>query len=135
MGYAVVGALADPEIDPAGVLLFLAGVLVGHDIVWMAVLLAAGAALTRSVPRRHRPVTRAAAISVAALSVVALPLVLGFGTSPDNPSALPLPYGRNLAVVLLLVAGVTVLSGLWRDRRRRSPARGKESERPGGSGS
>ncbi|MEV6800368.1 hypothetical protein AB0M91_18750 [Micromonospora rifamycinica] len=134
MGYAVLGALADPDLSPAGVLLFLAGVLVGHDLVWMAGLLAAGAVLTRVVPDRHRRLTRVAAISAAAVTVVALPLVPGFGRSPDNPSALPLPYGRNLAAVLLLVAGATALSWLWKDRRRRPPAGGKESERPGGNG-
>ncbi|WP_329011273.1 hypothetical protein OG271_30175 [Micromonospora rifamycinica] len=134
MGYAVLGALADPDLSPAGVLLFLAGVVVGHDLVWMVGLLAAGAVLTRFVPRRHRPLARAAAISAAAVTVVALPLVLGFGRSPDNPSALPLPYGRNLAVVLLLVVAATVLTGLWRDRRRRLRTGGKKSARPGGDG-
>ncbi|MDI5937901.1 MULTISPECIES: hypothetical protein [unclassified Micromonospora] len=143
MGYAVVGGSADPDLKPAGVLLFLAGVLAGHDLVWMVVLLAGGAAVARWVPRRHRPVARAAAISAAALTVVAVPLVLGFGRPPDNPSVLPLPYGRNLAAVLLLVAGAALAAGLTADRRHRSAAgrgRGrpaadrKQSERPGGSG-
>ncbi|MEU1888573.1 hypothetical protein [Micromonospora sp. WMMD987] len=134
MGYAVVGALVDPDLSPAGVLLFLAGVLVGHDLVWMLGLSAVGALLARFVPHRHRPLARIAAISAATVTVVALPLVLGFGRSPDNPSALPLPYGRNLAVVLLLVVAATALSWLWRDRRHRLRAGGKDSERPGGSG-
>ncbi|MFI2664384.1 hypothetical protein [Micromonospora carbonacea] len=143
MGYAVVGGSADPDLKPAGVLLFLAGVLAGHDLVWMAALLAVGAAVARFVPRRHRPVARAAAISAAALTVVAAPLVLGFGRRPDNPSVLPLPYGRNLAVVLLVVAGATLAACLAADLRRRSTAgrgRGrstagrKRSERPGGGG-
>ncbi|MEU8021834.1 MULTISPECIES: hypothetical protein [Micromonospora] len=143
MGYAVVGGSADPDLKPAGVLLFLAGVLAGHDLVWMVVLLAGGAAVARFVPRRHRPVARAAAVSAAALTVVAVPLVLGFGRPPDNPSVLPLPYGRNLAAVLLLVAGAALAGGLTADRRRRltagrgrgRPAAGrKQSERPGGGG-
>ncbi|TDC66317.1 hypothetical protein E1258_02975 [Micromonospora sp. KC207] len=134
MGYAAVGALADPGLQPAGVLLFLAGMLAGHDIVWMAGLLAAGAAIARFVPDRHRSVARAATVSAAAITFVALPLVLGFGRPPDNPSVLPLPYGRNLAVVLLLVAGTTLLTCLSADRRRRSAAGRKKSERPGGSG-
>ncbi|MEV4728349.1 hypothetical protein, partial [Micromonospora humida] len=93
IGYAVAGAWADPELAPAGVLVFLAGVLVGHDVVWMAGVLAVGALLARFVPRRHRPVVRAGVIGAAALTVVALPLVLGFGRPPDDPSVLPLPYG------------------------------------------
>ncbi|MFC8845877.1 MULTISPECIES: hypothetical protein [unclassified Micromonospora] len=134
MGYAAVGGIADPDLKPGGVLLFLAGVLVGHDVVWMAVLLAAGAAIARFVPHRHRLVARAAAVSAAAITVVALPLVLGFGRPSDNPSVLPLPYGRNLAAVLLLVAGATLVTCLAADRRRRSAAGRKQTERPGGSG-
>jgi hypothetical protein len=101
-------------------------VLIGHDAVWMPIVLVAGAVLTRLVPQRHRVAARIAAITAAAVTVVALPLVLGFGRQADNPSVLPLPYGRNLAVVLLVVAGTTLLTRLWRGR---SPSR-KESERP-----
>jgi hypothetical protein len=108
MGYAVAGALTDPDLSPFGVAVFLAGVLAGHDVVWMAVLLAAGAAIGRFF--------------------VALPLVLGFGRSAENPSALPLPYGRNLALVLLLLAGAALLTMLPLPGR-------KKSERPGTAGS
>jgi hypothetical protein len=120
MGYAAGGALADPGLDLGGVLVFLAAVLIGHDTVWMPAVLATGAAVTRVVPRRHRPAVRIAAISAAAVAFVAVPLVLGFGRPADNPSALPLPYGRNLAVVLLGVAGVLLLT---RPRRRKNSER------------
>ncbi|GGN49248.1 peptidoglycan/LPS O-acetylase OafA/YrhL [Actinoplanes campanulatus] len=124
MGYAVAGALHDPDLAPAGVLTFLAGVLVVHDVIWMPALLAAGAVITRLVPRRRRPAVIAATICAAAITVVALPLVLGFGRPADNPSALPSAYGRNLIVVLLVVAVAALL--------RRRPAKGrKNSERPG----
>jgi hypothetical protein len=132
MGYAAAGALADPGLNPGGVLIFLAGVLIGHDAVWMLAVLAGGAAVTRLVPRRHRTVVRTAAISAAALTVVAFPLVLGVGRTADNPSALPLPYGRNLTAVLLVIAGVTLLTSWWRTGRGRPR---KDSERPGEGGS
>ncbi|OWV00885.1 hypothetical protein B5D80_27360 [Micromonospora wenchangensis] len=132
IGYAVAGALTDPELAPAGVLVFLAGVLVGHDVVWMAGVLTVGALLARFVPRRHRPVVRAGVIGAAALTVVALPLVLGFGRPPDDPSVLPLPYGRNLAVVLLLVAAATAVACLPVElrHRRRGAGRGGAGARP-----
>ena len=131
IGYAVVGALADPDLRPTGVLLFLAGVLAGHDLVWMAVLLAVGALLARWVPERHRPVVRAGVISAATVTVVAVPLVLGFGRPPDDPSVLPLPYGRHLAIVLLLIAGATLLTCWAADRRRsRRPAPAAPGGRP-----
>ncbi|MFF0721774.1 hypothetical protein [Micromonospora sp. NPDC003816] len=129
MAYAVVGAVTDPDLALGGVLFFLAAVLVGHDVVWMAAVLAVGAASTR-VPLRHRMTVRMAAVSAAAITVVALPLVLGFGRVADNTSVLPLPYGRNLLAVLLVIAGTTLLVCLSRGRRRMAADR-KESERPG----
>jgi MFS family permease len=125
MGYAAAGALTDPDLAPAGVLLFLAGALIGHDFIWMPVVIAVGAVITRFVPRWRRPAVIAATVSAASITVVALPLVLGFGHPADNPSALPLPYGRNLALVLLVIIAVTAL---W----RRRPGGRKKSERPGG---
>ncbi|GID56749.1 hypothetical protein Aco03nite_051530 [Actinoplanes couchii] len=76
MGFAVVGSLTDPDVAVGGVLLFLAGVLIVHDVLWMAVVLAVGAVLARFVPARYRTVVTAAVISAAALAVVALPLMV-----------------------------------------------------------
>lgn len=133
MGYAAAGALADPDLAPAGVLSFLAGVLILHDVVWMPALLVVGAAITRFVPRRRRPMVIAATISAAALAIVASPLVLGFGRPADNPSALPLPYGRNLAVLMVVLAGVAML---WRRRAgdREDPERPASDDRGAGDG-
>jgi hypothetical protein len=120
MVYAVLGALTDPDLKPLGVLIFLVAVLIGHDVFWMAVVLLAGALITRFVPDRHRLTVRLFALAVAAVTLVSLPLLLG-GRPADNPSILPLPYGRNLVLLLLVlvvVAGVTV--GIR-----------KNSERPG----
>ncbi|NLU78466.1 hypothetical protein HCA58_08745 [Micromonospora sp. HNM0581] len=126
MAYAVVGAGTDADLASGGALLFLAAVLVGHDVVWMAAVLTVGAALTR-LPLRYGPPVRAAAIVAAAVTVVGLPLALGFGRPADNPSVLPLPYGRNLVAVLLAVAGAALLSCLL--RWRRAVAGRKKSER------
>ncbi|GAB1639908.1 hypothetical protein [Krasilnikovia sp. MM14-A1259] len=134
MAYAAGGALTDPGLDVRGVLLFLTGVLIAHDAVWMLAVLGTGAALARLVPPRHRPAVRAAAISAAALTVVAFPLVTGAGRAVDNPSVLPLPYGRNLAAVLLVIAAATLLTRLRRPRRGRPAAGRKKSERPGDQG-
>ncbi|MBO3744156.1 hypothetical protein [Actinoplanes flavus] len=130
--YAAAGAVTDPDVAVGGVLLFLAGVLAVHDIVWMATVLAVGAAITRLVAARHQTVARATAISAATITFVAFPLVLGFGRSPGNPSVLPLPYGRNLALVLLGIAAVTVLIG-WRGGREKlkGPAPGINDPRRG----
>ena len=103
MGYAVVGALTDPDVQPFGVLVLLAGVVVGHDAVLLPVTIGIGVLIGRFVPAGDRIAVRAAAVCSLAVTVVALPLVLGYGRTADNPSVLPLPYGRGLATVLLMI--------------------------------
>jgi hypothetical protein len=117
MLYAAVGAVADLGGKLGGVLIFLIAVLVAHDGVWLPLVLLGGALLNRIVPARHRAPVRVAAIVVAALGLAALPLALGLGRTADNPSALPLDYGRNLALVLL---GVVVTTGVALLRRKDS---------------
>ncbi|CAM5634410.1 hypothetical protein SAVIM338S_06108 [Streptomyces avidinii] len=105
--------------DPAGVALWLGGALVVHDGIIAPLVLAAGAAVA-AVPARG--VVRGALLTAGALVLVTLPLLLRPG-APANPSALPLPYGRNLAVVLAVVAvtAVAVALGPRLARARRGP--------------
>jgi hypothetical protein len=126
MAYAIVGALTDADVKPVGVAVFLVAVLVLHDAVWMLVVLLAGAVLSRWVPDRFRILARAALLTAVAVTVVALPFALGFGRAADNPSALPLPYGRNLLAVL---AGIVALTALVITLRKRKDS---ESPRKGG---
>ena len=119
MAYAVGGALLDPGVDVLGVVVFLAAVLVLHDAVLMPVVLAAGAAT-------RRPATRYAGVVGAAVLVVGLPLALGFGRVPDDPSVLPLPYARNLLVILAGIAAAALLPRVVRRIRK-----GSESTRAG----
>jgi hypothetical protein len=107
MGYAVVGSVADLGGKIGGVLLFLVAVLVVHDAVWLPVVLLAGRWI-------RRPAARVAAIVAAAVTVTALPLALGLGRTADNPSALPLNYPRNLALILIGVAVVAAVARVFR---------------------
>ncbi|MEV4642507.1 hypothetical protein AB0J80_34705 [Actinoplanes sp. NPDC049548] len=121
IAYAISGAIADPDLKVGGVVLFLGAVLGLHDAVFMPLVLGAGALLTRS-----HPLVRAALIVSLAVTLVALPLVLGHGRDPDNPSALPLPYGRGLGAVLIAIWAPTLAflalrrSGDRQQRWRRS---------------
>jgi hypothetical protein len=120
IGYAGIGAATDPDVNVSGVLAFLLGVLVAHDAVFLPVVLAVGALVGRYVPAAERPVVRAAALVSAAVTLVALPLVLGLGRDPGNPSALPLPYGRGLAVLLGLIWATALAAIVVRWIRKRS---------------
>jgi hypothetical protein len=121
MGYAGLGALRDADVDLFGVSLFLVGVLVLHDAVLLPVAIGVGALIGRVPPEAARPVFRAAAIISLTVAVVALPLVLGFGRAADNPSVLPLSYGRGLLQILGLVwASAAIVAGMQLLRRRRA---------------
>ena len=123
MAYAVIGALGDPDVK-AGVLLFLAGVLVAHDGVLLPLTIGAGVLVGRFAPARLRTAVRAALVISLAVTIVAFPLVLGRGRAADNPSLLPLHYGRGLLEIYGLIWATTaavVVTRSWRERRRRAP--------------
>ncbi len=120
MGYAVVSALADPEVRPLGVLVFLVGVLAAHDAVLLPLAVGAGALIGRFVPAPDRATVRAAGLCSLAVAVVAVPLVLGYGRTADDPSVLPLPYGRGLAAVLGVIWATALAAIVVRRIRKRT---------------
>jgi hypothetical protein len=120
MAYAIVGAAGDRDISPGRHLGFLVAVLVVHDGVLLPAFLGVGALVHRFVTGRGRAVVQAALVASAAVTAVAVPLVLGYGRRPDNPSALPRDYPLGLAVVLAaiwLAAASTLAARRLRKRR------------------
>ncbi|MCX5193270.1 hypothetical protein OOK31_05080 [Streptomyces sp. NBC_00249] len=105
--------------DPLDVLVWLGGALVLHDGILAPLVLAAGL-LIAAVPARG--LLRGALVTGGALVLVTLPALLRPG-APVNPSALPLPYGRNLLIVLAVVAAVTAAVWLAKTRPRGRPRR------------
>jgi hypothetical protein len=114
---AIGGRLVAGLPDPLDVAVWLGGALVLHDGIIAPLVLAAGL-LVAAVPARG--LVRGALITGGALVLVTLPALLRPG-APVNPSALPLPYGRNLLVVLAAVAAVTAVVALVRRGRRSRP--------------
>ncbi|WP_432075923.1 hypothetical protein [Streptomyces wuyuanensis] len=112
---AVGAALVLSDRDAPGVLVWLAGALVLHDAVLAPLVLGVGL-LVAGLPARG--VVRGALVVGGSLVLITLPLLLRPG-APPNPSALPLPYGRNLVIVLGAVAGAACLVLLVRRLRRR----------------
>ncbi|MET8158365.1 hypothetical protein ABZT47_18475 [Sphaerisporangium sp. NPDC005289] len=98
------GLAADAHhTDPLGWALWFGGLVAAHDGV-LAPLVAAVAVLTGAVREPYRFWVRAALAVAGVLGLLALPMVLGIGRRADNPSLLPLDYGRNLLLVLAAVA-------------------------------
>jgi hypothetical protein len=118
IGYAVAGAATDTGVNPVGHLVFLATVLIGHDLILMPVALGVGALIARFAPVWARWPAQLALYASAILAFVALPFVIGAGRRPDDPSALPLDYGRGLLILLAVVWVAAGLTAAWRWRAR-----------------
>lgn len=123
LAFGVVNFVLDAgDTGPVASWVVLAAFAVGHDALFAPALLVVAGLVGRVAPRRAVPVVRTALLVSGALALVALPLVLGLGYDPGEPSALPLDYGRNLLVslaVVWLLAAVTLVVSL---RRRRTSA-------------
>ena len=119
MGYALLGAAGDPDIMRGRHLGFLATVLALHDGALLPAVILAAVLVHRLVPAGYRAIVQAALIASTAMTVVALPLVLGYGRTADNPSALPRDYPLGLAVVLGAVWAAAGVALLVRARRPR----------------
>ncbi|MFI7453599.1 hypothetical protein ACIBQX_39335 [Nonomuraea sp. NPDC049714] len=135
LGYAIGGAFVAlgltglvQDIDPVGWALWAGGVLVAHDAVLVPVVLLAGV-----VVRRAGGSVRAGLVVAGLVTLATLPTVLALGRRADNPSILPLDYGRNLLIVLVLIALASGIYETWTRAARGRAARGKgkRGDRPG----
>jgi len=114
VAYAAVAAVGSPDFNPLRHGLFLVAVLVAHELLLVPAYLGVGALVHRFVPGGYRAVVQGALIVTAAVTAVAVPLVLGYGRRPDIPSALPRDYPAGYAVVIGAVwLGAAALMG-WR---------------------
>jgi hypothetical protein len=113
------------DTHPAGWALWFLAALFVHDFVLVPAVLA-GAALIARLPAAYRTPLQVAAVLGGCLGVVALPVVLGFGKDPGNPSQLPLAYGRNLLIVLSIIAVGTAVIVVRRVRTARHKAPGAD---------
>ncbi|MEV5327024.1 hypothetical protein WBK31_37890 [Nonomuraea sp. N2-4H] len=106
------------ESNPVGWAVWFGGAAVAHDAILVPLVLLAGLAL-----RRTGWAVRAAAIVAGTVTLATLPTVLALGRRGDNPSILPLAYGRNLLLVLAALALAALLPRLWEllARLRRRP--------------
>ncbi|MGW5352040.1 hypothetical protein ACWERV_16220 [Streptomyces sp. NPDC004031] len=120
---AMGGRLLARVRDPYPVLEWLAGAVLLHDAVIAPVVLAAGLAVARL---RARAAVRTALLTGGSLLLVTLPALLRPGPTA-NPSVLPLPYARNLLVLLAataLAALAAAVPAALRARRAARPSHG-----------
>jgi hypothetical protein len=101
---------------------FVGGLLV-HDGVIVPTVAVVSVLLGWLLPVRVLPVVQGVLVVAVVLVLVSIPVVGGWGRLANNPSLLPLDYGRNLSVVLGLVAAVGALLVLRALRRSAAPGR------------
>lgn len=109
--FGVVGLLgADGSGLGSFVPYFVGGALV-LDLVVVPAAAGVGVLARRLVPAPAWPAVRAALLSSATLAVFALPLVLGVGGAPGNPSLRPRRYGPGLAAAVAVVWSLALVVG------------------------
>ena len=113
--FGVVGTLGDADrTAPPNFALWFAGSALVHDLMVAPAVFGVALLIARLVPDRARPAVKAGLVVAAPVVAVALPMVLGQGGAPGNPSALPRNYAGGL---LLVLGGIAVATGLgvwWR---------------------
>jgi hypothetical protein len=99
---------------------WLVGALVVQHGVVSPLVVAVSAALRRLVPDRGRRFLQVGLIMAGMVTVVAIPLILRQGTQPPAKALLLQDYAVNLAVLLGLIAALTLVGyavRVARDRR------------------
>jgi hypothetical protein len=99
--------------------LWLAGVLIAHDVVLAPLTVAAGWALSRRLSGRAvRRIVAGGLLVAGSLVAVAVPALLTPRVA-DNPTATPRDYLGGLALALAVTAAVTILMVIGSRLRRR----------------
>jgi hypothetical protein len=101
------------DTEPPAWAVWYASVVLAHDLLLVPLVLAVSVLLGRLPVRAPwRAVLKAGLFVGGCVSLVAVPLVSGYGRKPANPSILPLDYPRNLLVVLAAIAAGTAVAGV-----------------------
>ncbi len=112
IGIAIHGILGHPrDTLPRRWATWLVGSALVHDLLLAPTIALAGFLVVRFVPKAARAAVQAGLIVTGAVLAVGLVAVFGAGKQnyPDNRSLLPLPYARNLLLVLASVWVVTLV--------------------------
>jgi hypothetical protein len=106
------------DTHPVGWAVWFGGAAVLHDGLLVPVVLVIGVLTTR-IPLPYRRIIQAALAFAGVVTLVALPFVLGYGRHPANASILPLPYTRNLLIILTLITATALIALLLKYRSSR----------------
>ena len=97
--------LQEDLADLVDTAVWLAGGVVLHDFVLVPVTLLLGLALVRLLPANLRAAVAGGLVVLGTVTLMAVPVLGGWGANADNPTILD----RNYRAGWLVVAGVTIL--------------------------
>jgi hypothetical protein len=106
-----------PVSDLVVLALWLIAAVAIHDGVLSPVVVAVGALLTR-VPARGRRYLQAAFVTGAMVTVIALPMIYRRDSQPPQKAILLRDYAGNLAILLGIIAALTLVLYAVRVARR-----------------
>lgn len=119
MGWGLYGLLSTASTRPMNWASFFVGGVVAHDLVFAPLLALVAVLALHHIPAPYRSYVQAGVLVTGLLMLVTLPMLVSPGR-PDDPSTLPLPYGRNLLLVLAAVWMAVALTAVVGCRRGRS---------------
>lgn len=123
IAFGIVGlrslVIAGDDARPAATLTWVVGLAIAHDLLLVPVVLVIGVAVKRLSPAAMRAWIGGGLLVSGAVSLVAWPLVRGYGRAAGNPSLLPRDYGTGLVTTLAIVWVATLACGMINRRRRR----------------
>ncbi|MFN2518717.1 MAG: hypothetical protein ABR604_06670 [Jatrophihabitantaceae bacterium] len=129
IGYAAFRVLGNSTVSqPLNLAEWLIGILVLHDFVLTPALLAVGLVLTRTVPPRARRYLQGGLLAGSLVMAIAIPLIYRRGTGLPGKALLEQNYAANLALILVVIAAVTVAAYAARVLRERRTQRGNDAK-------
>lgn len=122
MVVAVLGASNDGKLGGfTSWATWLVGAALVHDLLVLPIVLATGWLLTRLLPRPWRTPLRIALVVAAVTALTVWPIARRWGARDDNPSILPLPVMRNLAILVAVVLLIGLIAGVVAGRNGNRP--------------
>ena len=95
---------------------WLLGGVLFHDVLISAIVIGLGLLTTRVLPLAARAPSAIAVIIVGPLTLIAFPMIGGFGAKDDNPTLLDRPYLTNWVVLVAVTLIVVIAASVTRAR-------------------
>jgi hypothetical protein len=114
-GWLLVSRTDNAQLLDAGI--WLTSGVVLHDFVLTAAVLGGGALLLRVLPEPARAPAVVGMVVLGSLTLVAFPVLSGFGARDDNPTLLDRPYLASWLVVVGITVLTVAVASLLRSRR------------------